>query len=335
MRNWQQRGLLAYGLWPFSCLFGMIAALRRLFYRGGIFHSTRLPVPVVIVGNLFVGGTGKTPLTIWLVEALREAGYVPGVVLRGYGARVSMPVRVEPASDPQQVGDEAVLIACRTHAPVMVSSDRVAAAQALLQAYPDISLIISDDGLQHYALVRDIEIILFDARYAGNGFLLPAGPLRESVSRRRDFTVINAASLPENCPPDTLKMQLQAHWIENLTQPVLRVPLDLIVERANRQRQRIVAAAGIGNPARFFVMLRAAGLIINELSLPDHYDFLNNPFVDIEADMILVTEKDAVKCRRSTQLKNDDRIWVVPVEALIDSVLIEKMVEKLRESSST
>src|SRR5690606_5364172 len=185
-RNWMRRGLLAWCLLPLACLFGLMAGLRRGFYRLGWLKSTRLPVPVIVVGNLFVGGTGKTPMVIFLVEALRAAGYQPGVISRGYGSKESAPQAVTSASSPQAAGDEPLLIAQRTGCPVMVGRDRAAAAQALLARHPQVDLIISDDGLQHYALGRDVEIVLFDARGGGNGWLMPAGPLREPLSRPRD-----------------------------------------------------------------------------------------------------------------------------------------------------
>ncbi|MEO6354770.1 MAG: tetraacyldisaccharide 4'-kinase, partial [Burkholderiaceae bacterium] len=181
-RAWLRRGLLACALWPLSRLFGTLLALRRALYRCGWLAAVRLPVPVIIVGNVFVGGTGKTPLTIWLVEALRRAGRAPGVISRGYGASTTTPRLVLPDATPQQVGDEPLLIARRAQCPVVVGRDRVAAAKALLAAHPELDCIVSDDGLQHYRLARDVEIVLFDGRGAGNGWLLPAGPLREPAA---------------------------------------------------------------------------------------------------------------------------------------------------------
>jgi tetraacyldisaccharide 4'-kinase len=190
-RAWLRRGLPAAALWPLSLLFRLLAALRRALYRHRILRATRLPVPVLVVGNIFIGGTGKTPLTIWLVEQLRCAGFTPGVISRGYGASHDRPLAVEPGTSVRQAGDEPALIAARARCPLVVGRDRVAAGRALLDAYPAVDLIVSDDGLQHYALARNIEIVLCDERGNGNGWLLPAGPLREPASRRRDFTVVN------------------------------------------------------------------------------------------------------------------------------------------------
>jgi len=335
-RSWIRRGIVACLLWPLSLLFRALAWLRRGLYAAGWLRSTRLAVPVIVVGNIFLGGTGKTPLTIWLVEALRQAGFVPGVISRGYGVHSAVPRAVHIDSNAQQVGDEPLLIARRAQCPVLVGRNRVAAAQALLAAYPDVNVIVSDDGLQHYAMQRDIEIVLFDARGVGNGWLLPAGPLREPASRRRDFTVVNAAQLPGDVlgtgSHDVIQMELVGVIAERLGDRSQRLALTsgLLVPDTGHAASRIVAAAGIGNPPRFFAMLRAAGLTIDEMPLADHYDFADNPFASVLADIILITEKDAVKCSQIATLKNDPRLWVVPVTARIDGALAEQIVEKLR-----
>ena len=331
-RAWLRRGALACALWPVSLLFGGLSALRRALYRSGMQQSTRLPVPVVVVGNIFIGGTGKTPLTIWLAQALRAAGFTPGVISRGHGASVAAARAVTPDADPQQVGDEPLLIARRTGCPVFVGRARAAAGQALLAAHPEVDILITDDGLQHYALQRDVEIVLFDARGAGNGWLLPAGPLREPATRRRDFTVVNAPEITPQLAASVggapFGMTLEGTLAEPLASPGQGVPL------ASLAGKRIVAAAGIGNPGRFFAMLRAAGLEVDELALPDHHDFLDQPFARVEADIILITEKDAVKCGQIEQLRNDPRLWVVPVTARLDAALAELIVEKCRGRST-
>jgi tetraacyldisaccharide 4'-kinase len=331
-RAWLRRGALAYALWPVSLVFGAIATLRARLFRAGVLKSERLPVPVVVVGNIFIGGTGKTPLTIWLADTLRAAGFNPGIISRGHGAAGIAPRAVTPDSLAFDVGDEPLLIARRTGCPTMVGRDRPAAGRALLAAYPQVDVLISDDGLQHYALQRDVEIVLFDGRGAGNGFLLPAGPLREPVSRRRDFTVVNAPlltpQLAASVKGQPFRMQLAGTAAERLTSRANRMPL------AELKGKRIIAAAGIGNPGRFFAMLRAQGLEFAELALPDHHDFQDAPFARLDADLILITEKDAVKCGQIEHLRNDPRLWVVPVTAQLDGALAEQIVEKCRGCST-
>ena len=338
MRTWLRRGPLACALWPLSLLFRGIAGLRRGLYRSGLLASTRLPVPVVVVGNIFIGGTGKTPLTIWLVQALQQAGFHPGVISRGHGSdeRPARTRPVTPESDARLVGDEPLLIAQRTLCPVMVGRDRAQAGRALLLAQPQVDILVADDGLQHYALQRDLEIVLFDARGTGNGWCLPAGPLREAPSRRRDFTLVNAPqasnellaslALPGVRP---ICMQLAGEWAERLAQRGERVALSAL----SWPGARIAAAAGIGNPGRFFAMLKAGGLSFAELPLPDHHDFLDRPFAGLAYDIILITEKDAVKCAQIENLKDDPRLWVVPVTARIDAALAQQIVEKCRGCS--
>jgi tetraacyldisaccharide 4'-kinase len=326
-----RRGPLACVLWPISLLFRALVVVRRWLYGAGLLHVNRLPVPVIVVGNIFIGGTGKTPLAIWLVDALRQAGYSPGVVSRGHGASNDTPLEVTPDSEPQRVGDEPVLIACRTRCPVIVGHDRAAAARVLLSSHPEVDVIVSDDGLQHYALGRDLEIVLFDARGCGNGWMLPAGPLREPAARRRDFTVFNEQISSPRASDGAIHMRLEGALAEHLSDRSQRIALYALSASAGPGGlPTILAAAGIGNPARFFSTLRDAGLVFAEMPLPDHYDFAANPFADAAADIILITEKDAVKCSRISDLKNDPRLWVVPVTARIEGLLAEKIVEKLR-----
>jgi len=330
-RAWLRRGPLACALWPVSLLFRALSGLRTALYRLGVLKAGRLPVPVIVVGNIFIGGTGKTPLTIWLAQALVEAGFRPGVISRGHGADGQAPRAVTLDSNTLEVGDEPLLIARRAGVPVVVARKRVEAGRALLAAHPEVDVLITDDGLQHYALARDIEVLLFDGRGVGNGWLLPAGPLREGPRRRRDFTVVNAPEITPRLAAGVggspFRMQLVGDSAERLNDPAQRRPLSAFAG------QRVLAAAGIGNPGRFFALLRGAGLAFSELPLPDHYDFRENPFAGVDADVILITEKDAVKCGQLENLKDDPRLWVVPVTARIDAALAEHIVEKCRGRS--
>jgi len=322
-RTWLSRGLAAWLLWPISLVFGAIIAIRRCLFKVGVFEQTRLPVPVIVVGNIYVGGTGKTPLVIWLSRQLREQGFVPGVISRGYGGDASRVVEINAQMSPDDIGDEPLLILQRAGVPLVVGRNRVSAARALLTAHPEVNVIISDDGLQHYALDRDIEILLFDERGIGNGWLLPAGPLREPVTRRFDFRVLNGL---ESVGENSFSMQLVGQHAEQLINRANTKALKELPENLS-----IAAAAGIGNPERFFTMLKQLGVNVQEhIALPDHFDYSSNPFESLKVDIILITEKDAVKCSRRNGLADDPRLWVVPVEAAIAGPFSEHLVEKLR-----
>jgi tetraacyldisaccharide 4'-kinase len=327
LRSWMRRGVLACLLWPASKLFQLIINFRFGLLMLGYLPQTKLAVPLIVVGNIFIGGTGKTPLVIWLAQQLAQAGWKPGVISRGYAASTESISEVRPDSRASIVGDEPVLIAARTGCPVMVGRDRVAVARALLAAYPATNVIISDDGLQHYALARDIEILMFDQRGVGNGWLLPAGPLREAAQRRRDFTVLNAPAgidVP-GIGPDPVRMRLVSGKIFSLN------AVDQQIALSDIRGKRITAAAGIGHPQRFFDMLTAAGLEFASLPLNDHHAFSEQSFHAIEADIILITEKDAVKCRQIVSLKNDARIWVVPVSAEFETDFAAKIIHMISE----
>ena len=319
---WQRRGVIACLLWPLSFIFNLLIVTRLALYALGIFRITILPVPVIVVGNIFVGGTGKTPLVIWIIQLLQEQGWKPAVISRGYGSSAQQVRAVEKNSHANEVGDEPLLIAKRTGVPVFIGRDRAAAGLALLQAHPTVNIIISDDGLQHYALGRNIEIQLSDSRGNGNGWLLPAGPLREPATRQSDFYVVNTS---EESAGDAYTMQL--------------VPVDAerLLDRTQRKSlrdfsfvQSVAAVAGIGHPERFFTTLRSHGISLTTTqALPDHFDYATNPFADIEASAILITEKDAVKCMQHNAIANDARLWVVPVQAHVDASLAKHILEKL------
>jgi tetraacyldisaccharide 4'-kinase len=274
------------------------------------------------VGNIFVGGTGKTPLVIWIIQLLQEQGWKPAVISRGYGSSAQQVRAVEKNSHAIEVGDEPLLIAKRTGVPVFIGRDRAAAGLALLQAHPNVNIIISDDGLQHYALGRNIEIQLSDSRGNGNGWLLPAGPLREPATRQSDFYVVNTT---EESAGDAYAMQLVPVDAERLSDRTQRKSL-----RDFSFVQSVAAVAGIGHPERFFTTLRSHGISLTTTqALPDHFDYATNPFADIEASTILITEKDAVKCMQHNAIANDARLWVVPVQAHVDASLAKHILEKL------
>lgn len=299
---WYRRCPWLWLLTPVALVYCGLVRLRRWFYRVGWLARHRLPVPVVVVGNLTAGGTGKTPLVIWLVDFLKTAGYHPGVIARGYRGRArDWPRTVLTDSDPMEVGDEAVLLARRCECPVVAGPDRVNTARALLEM-ADCDLIISDDGLQHYALERDVEIMVIDGeRRFGNGFCLPAGPLREPPSRssRVDLTVVNG---PEDLPGE-YSMRLRVDRAVNLETGIS--PRSL----ADFGHGSVHAIAGIGNPGRFFTSLRQAGIHFEKHVFPDHHRYSAQELRFDDGRPLVMTEKDAVKCRNFA-LANS---WYIPV----------------------
>lgn len=301
-------------LWPASLLFGAVAALRRAAYRCGILRAIRLPVPVVVVGNIGVGGTGKTPLTLALAAQLRASGYRPGIVSRGYGGNARGVQAVPATGDPRAYGDEPVLLARRSGCPVWIGTDRAAAAGALLAAHPGCNLIICDDGLQHYALARDFEIAVVDgARGLGNGRLLPSGPLREPVSRLAAVSaiVVNGAGAAPAAGGAVYRMSLHGMQLHNLKDPARRAP------PAHFAGTRVHAVAAIGHPQRFFDHLRNLGIDFSPHAFPDHYAFKATDLAFGDDAPVIMTEKDAVKCEAFA----NDRHWVLQVEAILDGDL--------------
>jgi tetraacyldisaccharide 4'-kinase len=293
---------------PLEWLFRGGAALRRACYRAGVFSATRLACPVVVVGNLTVGGTGKTPLVIYLVEQLVARGARVAVISRGYGGSAKTVTLATMRADPREVGDEAALIASRTRCHVFVGRDRVAAAQAAAADGADV--IVSDDGLQHYALARDVEIVVIDAaRGLGNGALLPRGPLREPPDRMRqaDLIVTNGA-LPEALPPGGPRVAVMT-----LAPSDARLLQGGGPPRAltSFRGEKVHAVAGIGNPTRFFAMLRQHQIDVVPHVFPDHHPFTRADLEFEDGAAVLMTEKDAVKCRAFA----DSRCWYVPVSA--------------------
>ena len=304
-------------------MFKGLVALRRSLYQAGILCRERVPVPVVIVGNISVGGTGKTPLVIHLALALRTRGRHPGIVSRGYRGDSGHVLEVTAGSDPGVVGDEPLLLARRGACPVFVGRDRVAAARGLLARYPECDLIIADDGLQHYRLDRDVEIALFDERGVMNGWPLPAGPLREPVSRlaQVDAMVFNgvAVSPAPTFAGTKFSMRLLADRFHRLDDP------STTCCAADLAGASLHAVAGIGAPRRFFDHLTAMGLAFSEHPFADHHDFCTEDLAFSEG-AILTTEKDAVKLAR---LCLPLPVWVLPVTAEVKPDLAAFVLEKL------
>lgn len=323
MKHWHRRGAIAWLLWPASLAFGLIAFLRRLCYRLRLFKSHDAGIPVIVVGNLTAGGSGKTPLVLRIAELLREHGWKPGIVSRGYlgGARAAggsaqQPREANIASDPGEVGDEPILLARRSGCPVWVAPDRVAACRALRAQHPDCNVIVTDDGLQHYALRRDVEICVVDGRGFGNGFLQPAGPLREPPSRLRSVGAVvvhGAKGIPGYA------MSLEGDTLVRFT--------DARDRRAAKSfaGQRVHAVAGVGDPKRFFLHLARFGLKVVPHPFPDHHPFQARDFEFGDADPVVMTEKDAVKCKRFAQ----GHFWILPVRASLDPAFERWLLERL------
>lgn len=303
-RAWYGRGGLTQVLRPISWLFLSIVSVRRFLYHSKILKSVSLPVPVIIVGNITVGGTGKTPLVIWIANYLKQAGYKPGIISRGYGGKAkSWPQQVRPDADPVIVGDEAVVISRRTGCAMAVGPNRVEDSQALLK-YADVDVIISDDGLQHYALDRTVEIAVIDGiRRFGNGFCLPAGPLRELQTRLDsvDCRVTNGVAAQGEIP-----MRYQAERAVNLVSGEVRLISDF-------KDQTINAIAGIGNPDRFFNFIRAHGIRSSTRAFPDHHLYSPDELSFPDNEVLFMTEKDAVKCQRFAR----NNWWYIPVDAVL------------------
>ncbi len=288
-RHFRRRGPLACLLWPSSLLFCALVRLRRGLYRHGLLPSKRLPVPVIVVGNLTVGGVGKTPLVIHLVGELRAMGWTPGVVARGYrGESSHWPLSLGDDCDARLGGDEPCLIARRCRVPVCVGPDRPAAARQLLDEHPDVDVLLSDDGLQHYRLRRDLELAVVDAaRGLENGLCLPAGPLREPRSRLDavDMVLYNGNERVR------FGMAVRIRDLAALDADDERWPI------ASFSGRRVHAVAGIGNPERFFATLERAGIEVVRHPFPDHHAYHPEELRFEPSLPILMTEKDAVKCR--------------------------------------
>ncbi|HOY70409.1 MAG TPA: tetraacyldisaccharide 4'-kinase [Methylotenera sp.] len=332
MANWLQKQWESLTLWhillvPVSWLFGAVVWLRKSLYQLGWLESYRLSAPVIVVGNITVGGTGKTPLVIWLAEQLKQQGYRPGIICRGYGGTVNQVLEVFSHSNSSEVGDEPVLIAKRTQCPVFVGADRVAAGRLLLRIHPQCNVILSDDGLQHYRLQRDIEIALINSTDAfGNGQLLPAGPLREKKTRLQYVDAIVDSGVDElnqvKMPP-IFNMQLLGSYFHRISGSEQQ-------QASFFEGENLVAIAGVGKPARFFRQLSALGLVFEQHAFPDHHAYSAHELARFRDKTLLMTEKDAVKCSAF----DNGNAWFLPVEAKLTSQtnqsLVALILQKLR-----
>ncbi|MEE7627236.1 tetraacyldisaccharide 4'-kinase [Methylobacter sp. Wu8] len=316
---WYKDPFIGVWLMPLGFVFSDFVKFRKFLYRIGVLKKHSLPVPVIVIGNITVGGTGKTPLIIWLAELLKSQGFKPGIISRGYGGQAEVwPQWVDANSTAEQVGDEALLIAKQTACPMAVSPLRADAGKLLLEK-SDCNVILSDDGLQHYALNRDIEIAVIDGeRRFGNGYCLPAGPLREPIERLQsvDFRVVNGEKAEDN----EFSMQITGNTAVNLATGHQKPLQEFNVTGCH-------ALAGIGNPDRFFKLLESAGLTCKTHSFPDHYKFQVSDILFSDSEPVLMTEKDAVKCMAFA----GDRHWFVPVKAVPEMGLAEQLLGLLRE----
>ncbi|MDP1524237.1 MAG: tetraacyldisaccharide 4'-kinase [Rhodocyclaceae bacterium] len=305
---------------PVGWLFFALVRLRRLAYQRGWLRSKRLPVPVIVIGNLVVGGAGKTPLTLWLAQHMRSLGRKPGIVSRGYGRTDDTIQKVGAGRTASEVGDEPLLLAQRSGCPVFVGADRGAAAAALLGDHPECDVILCDDGLQHLQMARDVEILVMDRRGLMNGWPLPAGPLREPVERvsRVDALVLHNNDQVRVDGVPTFQMHLAGSCFYRLNAP------EECLLPAALQGLRLAAFAGIGEPQRFFDHLTALGLSFESHAFLDHHRYTRADF-SFTVDALLTTEKDALKCEGLT----DVPIWVLPVEAVVEPDLAHFVLEKI------
>lgn len=363
LREWQRVSGWQLFLQPVSWVFQLLVWVRRKAFASGILRSRRPDRPVIVIGNISVGGTGKTPLVLALVSFFQSRAKTPGILTRGYmpssnpqvpaaGSVIHVITQATPADNPA-LPDEAVLLGECSSAPVFAGANRLAVAATLLQRYPSTDVLICDDGLQHYALQRDIEIAVVDAsRGFGNGFCLPAGPLREPITRLAcvDCIVLNGASndgqFQAKTPEEAGRMESLALQLSAINVPVFEMTYadarmrQLGVGQANapylsptafcdlHQGKRIVAIAGIGNPQRFFTQLASLGVVLaGKLAFPDHHPFEISDLRSIDADIILMTEKDAVKCRMFAAL--DKRLWSMRIDAKLPEAFFEFVLKKL------
>jgi len=329
--HWYRLSAVSLLLVPFGLVYGLMVRLRRLLYRLDVVSSVRLPVPVIVVGNLTVGGTGKTPLVLWLAAELQRQGRRPAILCRGYGGADAGPRAVLGNDDPGRVGDEPLLLATRGGCPVWIGRDRAAAGAKMLGEHSDRDVIICDDGLQHYRIRRDLEIAVEDERGHGNGLLLPAGPLREPADRPVDATVLNGELADSEMARSgrhrsrhggaatAFRMRLEPRGFCYVHDPARAVTL------AELSGKRLHAVAGIGNPPRFFALLKRLGLDPVCHAFPDHHAYSAADLEFPECDLVLMTEKDAVKCNRSGR----SDLVALRVDAMLDPAFSDFLAKRL------
>jgi len=317
-RHWTRLTPISLALLPASVLFCGVVWLRRTLYRFGWLPQVRLPVPVIVVGNITVGGTGKTPMVLWITDLLKTAGFRPGIVTRGYrGTSRSWPQEVTIESDARLVGDEAVLLARRSGCPVVAGPDRISDGRRLIEL--GCNILVSDDGLQHYRLVRDLEIAVIDGeRRFGNHLCLPGGPLREPVKRLQSVDVRITQGTPA---PGEAGMQLLPDHFYRLTPPMDKQ------ETETFRGARVHAIAGIGHPERFFSALRGMGIDVIPHAFRDHHDFQPADLEFGDDLPVLMTEKDAVKCQRFGKSHH----WVLSVTARPETGLADRILDRIKE----
>lgn len=317
--TWYKEMYISSAFTPMAMLYDDVMRARRFLYNKGFYKKTKLSVPVIIVGNITVGGTGKTPLTLWLARLLRQEGFKPGIISRGYGGEAeTWPQWVDEQSQPSLVGDEAVLMARRADCPIAVGPERVKAAQLLIDK-AECDVIISDDGLQHYALDRDIEIAVIDGeRRFGNGYTLPAGPLREPIERLQevDLVIVNGG-LPEE---NEFSMAMKGDVLVNLATKEEKLLNEF-------SRGACHAVAGIGNPQRFFNLLEREGIEVKSHAFQDHHQFIAEDIHFDDDNPVLMTEKDAVKC----EVFATDKHWYLPITAEPQQQFVDKLLTLIKE----
>jgi tetraacyldisaccharide 4'-kinase len=304
VKHWYRRGPVAWLLWPASLAFGLLVALRRILYALRLLPSAHPGIPVIVVGNLTVGGSGKTPLVLWIAEFLKKNGWSPAIVSRGYGGKAAGPRAATVADEAETVGDEPIVLSRRSGCPVWVGADRLAVIAALRGPHPEVDVLVLDDGLQHYRLRRDLEIAVVDSRGFGNGFLLPAGPLREPPRRLKSVDAV----VSHGAPVPGYTMKLEGETVHRMTDSRDRRPVQSF------RGQKVHAVAGIGNPNRFFLHLTRLGVRVLPHPFPDHHRLTPEELDFGDEAPVMMTEKDAVKLRRYGRAS----WWVLPVTAQLD-----------------